>query len=446
MDQSAEDEPSTSETSAYELPDWADRLAASRRTLDSLRDPDSRARGLNAIVDVDASRVDETLIESAARRGSPLAGRIVAIKDMIDVAGIATRCGSDLCAGEPKSGDAEVVAELRRSGAIVGVKTTTHEFAYGPTGDVTNSGPVLNPHDDTRMAGGSSAGSAALLGEGSVDLALGTDTGGSGRTPAAFCGVYGLRPTSNSLSSVGVFPLSKSLDTVSPMAGSAEGLSDLWTALTGEMTEVPAASARLTIAELEGGQWSHLQPEVAEAIVTVRSRLAEMGHRMTRRELPETARTIELYDLVQGAEAAAVHSENMADHPELFQPEVRGRLESARKIPGWQYVNALEELTTMREHSDGVFGGADILLCATTPVAAPPVGARADFAAGRSTVREVALHHTIPFSVLGLPAVNIPVWGAGRPLPVGVQLISRSGNEGQLLALAEAVGDLRCAD
>ena len=111
-----------------EMMDGNSKLIASRRTLDSLRDPDSRARGLNAIVDVDASRVDETLIESAARRGSPLAGRIVAIKDMIDVAGIATRCGSDLCAGEPKSGDAEVVAELRRSGAIVGVKTTTHEF------------------------------------------------------------------------------------------------------------------------------------------------------------------------------------------------------------------------------------------------------------------------------------------------------------------------------
>ncbi|MCI4011187.1 amidase [Brevibacterium sp. ZH18] len=419
------------------------QLTASRRTLESLQDRRSGARRINAIVDVDESQIDEAQIETAARRGSSLAGRIVAIKDMIDVAGMPTRCGSDLGSDTPQTEDAEVVASLRRAGAIVGVKTATHEFAYGPTGDVTNRGPVLNPHDKTRMSGGSSAGSAALLGEGSVELALGTDTGGSGRTPAAFCGVYGLRPTSNSLSVDGVFPLAKSLDTVSPMARDAVGLSDLWAALTGEAIDVTVRSADLTIAELEGGQWSSLQSEVAEAVVTVRARLSELGHRLTRSELPETAQTIELYNLVQGAEAAAVHSENTADRPQLFQPEVRSRLESAREIAGWQYVNALEALISLREHSDDVFGDADILLCATSPVTAPLVGARSGFAAGRTSAREVALHHTIPFSVLGLPAVNIPVWSAGRPLPAGVQLVARAGAESHLLALAQALGDLR---
>lgn len=362
---------------------------------------------------------------------------------MIDVAGMPTRYGSDLGRDTPKRADAAVVSRLREAGAIVGVKTTTHEFAYGPTGDVTSSGPVLNPHDERRMSGGSSAGSAALLGEGSVDLALGTDTGGSGRVPAAFCGLYGLRPTSNSLSVDGVFPLSKSLDTVSLMARSAQGMNHLWGALTGEELNAAPGRGDLTIAELGGGQWSRLQPEVAEAVATVSARLAEMGHRLKRGELPETEQTIELYDLVQGTEAAAVHSQNMADHPERFQPEVRNRLDSALEIPGWQYVNALEKLNSLREHSDDVFGRADILLCSTSPVTAPLVGARSGFAADRTTVREVALHHTIPFSVLGLPAVNIPVWVTGRSMPAGVQLVARAGEDARLLALAEAIGNLR---
>lgn len=423
--------------------DGNSQLTASRQTLEYLQDGCSRARRINAVVEVDTSQIDEAAIETAAGRGSPLAGRIVAIKDMIDVAGIPTRYGSDLGSDNPQKDDADLVARLRRAGAIVGVKTATHEFAYGPTGDVTNSGPVLNPHDETRMSGGSSAGSAALLGEGSVDLALGTDTGGSGRTPAAFCGVYGLRPTSNSLSVDGVFPLSKSLDTVSPMASDATGLSELWTALTGERIDDSAASAELTIVELEGGQWSNLQPDVAEAVMTARTRLADMGHRLRGDELPETTQTLELYDLVQGAEAAAVHSKNMAGHPERFQPEVRGRLDGAREIPGWQYVNALEALISLREHSDDVFRGADILLCSTSPVTAPRVGARSGFAAGRNTAREVALHHTIPFSVLGLPAVNIPVWITGCSMPAGVQLVARAGEDARLLALAEAIGSLR---
>lgn len=424
-------------------PEWLERVTSSRKTLASLKSHQSRALRINAITDVGLDQIDDGKIEAAARRNSRIAGRIVAIKDMIDVANMPTRCGSDVVSDTVRAEDAEVVASLRRAGAVLGVKTVTHEFAYGPTGDVTNSGPVLNPHDETRMSGGSSAGSAALLGEGSVELALGTDTGGSGRVPAAFCGVYGLRPTWNSLSVEGVFPLAKSLDTVSPMARDAKGLSDLWTAITGETIDASAGSTDLNIAQVEGGQWSILQPEVDEAVVTVRARLAEMGHRLTRRELAETAQTIELYELVQGAEAAAVHSENMAGSPELFQPEVRSRLETAREIPGWQYVNALESLISLRKHSDDIFDGADILLCATTPVTAPLVGARSGFAAGRTAVREVALHHTIPFSVLGLPAVNIPVWIAGRSLPAGVQLVARAGEDARLLSLAEAIGELR---
>lgn len=425
-----------------------DRVRSARQTMTSFAAPGSRARQLNAIAAVDADQIDESVIDAAEANGSPIAGMIVGIKDMIDVAGMPTRYGSDLGTEAPKPDDAEVVAALRRAGGIVGVKTTTHEFAYGPTGDVTNTGPVLNPHDETRMAGGSSAGSAALLGDGSIDLALGTDTGGSGRTPAAFCGVYGLRPTSGALNSRGVFPLSKTLDTVSPMARTAEGLRGLWRVLADEPNiddsiVKDSIGGSLAIAELCGGQWSKLEPTVAAAVAAVRDRLIESGHHLSQAQADWTDWTQALYLQAQGHEAVAVHKRNLAERPEGYQPEVLSRLKGAQQVSDREYADALEEVTRMRSRPDEYFGDSDFLLCATTPVTAPPVGARSGFGAGRDTAREVALAHALPFSVLGVPAINVPVWLAGQPMPAGVQLVGRPGSENMLLKLAIEIGDLR---
>ena len=431
------------ESSARREPSLNDRIRSARQTLASFADSRSRARQLNAIAAVDIAQIDESLIAAAEANASPIAGQIVGIKDMIDVAGLPTRYGSNLGSDTPKADDAEVVAALRRAGGILGVKSTTHEFAYGPSGDVTNTGPVLNPHDETRMAGGSSAGSAALLGGGSIDLALGTDTGGSGRTPAAFCGVYGLRPTSGALNSRGVFPLSTTLDTVSPMARTAEGLANLWSVLTDETNLEGSVGSSLTVAELSGGQWSKLEPAVAAAVAAVRDRLIECGHRLYQAQADWTDWTQALYLQVQGPEAVAVHEKNLAERPESYQPEVLSRLKSAQQVSDREYADALEEVTQMRSRPDEYFGDADVLLCATTPVTAPLVGARSGFAAGRNTAREVALAHTLPFSVLGVPAINVPVWFAGQPMPAGVQLVGRPGTEKLLLTLAIEIGDLR---
>lgn len=437
------DEPNTGVGSSL-----SDRIGSVRQTMTSFPDSGSRARQLNAVVAVAADQIDESLIGAAETNGSPIAGKIVGIKDMIDVAGMSTRYGSDLGTDTAKPEDAEVVGVLRRAGGIVGVKTTTHEFAYGPTGDVTNTGPVLNPHDEARMAGGSSAGSAVLLGDGSIDLALGTDTGGSGRTPAAFCGVYGLRPTSGALNSRGVFPLSTTLDTVSPMARTADGLWDLWRVLTDE-TNVDdsivndSIGGPLTIAELRGGQWSNLASPVAVAVAAVRDRLIESGHHLSQAPAEWTDWTQALYLQVQGPEAVAVHRQNLAERPEGYQPEVLSRLKGAEKVSDREYADALEEVTRMRSRPDEYFGDADLLLCSTTPVTAPLVGARSGFGAGRNTAREIALAHTLPFSVLGVPAINVPVWLAGQPMPAGVQLVGRPGSENMLLTLAIEIGDLR---
>jgi aspartyl-tRNA(Asn)/glutamyl-tRNA(Gln) amidotransferase subunit A len=365
-----------------------------------------------------------------------LAGVCVGIKDVIDVEGLPTRCGSRLSSDEPCTADADVVAGLRSQGAVVLGKTTTHEYAYGPTGDVTATGPVRNPHDPARMSGGSSAGSAAALGAGIITAALGTDTGGSGRTPAGFCGVVGLRPTSGSVRLNGVFPLAPSLDVVSPMATDVFGVQTLWEAIRDVTAPgIPAAHKNLRIGRLDGGQWSRLEPAVLAGVERAAAALTALGHNIQGISGGWAAQTDELYQAIQGPEAAAIHHQRLVEDPEGFQPEVLERLRGAEKVAGWEYVRALNTMAGLRADLDRFFGDADVLLCATSPVTAPRIGQREGFAAGWKTVWEIALAFTAPFSVLGCPALSVPAGADEHGMPVGVQLVGRHGTEETLLTL-----------
>ena len=403
----------------------------------------ARAVELNAFVHTDAAQADPDLVARARQDGSPLAGQLVGIKDMIDVAGAPSRYGSAWGSDEPARADAPVVQALRRAGAVPAVKTQTHEYAYGPTGDVTSSGPVRNPHDPSLMSGGSSAGSAAAIGCGALDLALGTDTGGSGRTPAAFCGIYGLRPTYGATSIDRIFPLSPSLDTVSPMAASIEGIANLWGALIGEHRPARFGDRRLSIGQLAGAPWSRVADSVGAAVQDVASALAGMGHSVAGYEPSWTELTHRLYPAVQGPEAAALHADHLAQDPERYQPEVLARLRGAQEVRGWQYRLALQEMAALRADVTEAFGGHDVLLCATSPVTAPRIGQRDGFDAGWNTVWDVALAFTAPFSVLGVPALSVPIWKDGDAMPAGIQLVGRPGTEWQLIELAQQLGDRR---
>ena len=403
----------------------------------------ARAVELNAFVHIDAAQADPDQIARARQDGSPLAGRLVGIKDMIDVAGVPSRYGSAWGSDEPATADAPVVQALRQAGAIPAVKTQTHEYAYGPTGDVTSSGPVRNPHDPSRMSGGSSAGSAAAIGCGALELALGTDTGGSGRTPAAFCGIYGLRPTYGATSIDRIFPLAPSLDTVSPMAGTIQSMADLWGALTGERWPASSRDRPLSIGRLAGAPWSQVAGSVGAAVQDVAAALAALGHSVSGYEPSWTDLTHRLYPAVQGPEAAALHADHLMQDPDRYQPEVLARLRGAQEVRGWQYRLALQEMAELRADVAGAFGGHDVLLCATSPVTAPVIGQRDGFDAGWNTVWDVALAFTAPFSVLGVPALSVPVWKDGDAMPAGIQLVGRPGTEWQLIELAQQLGDLR---
>lgn len=403
----------------------------------------ARALELNAFASIDASQIDAGGISRAERMGSALAGRLVGIKDMIDVAGVPSRYGSAWGSDAPKTADAPVVHALRQAGAVPAVKTQTHEYAYGPTGDVTSTGPVRNPHNPTLMSGGSSAGSAAAIGCGALDLALGTDTGGSGRTPAAFCGIYGLRPTHGSTSIEGIFPLSPSLDTVSPMANSIQGIADLWGALSSEMPAPQPAVDSLSIGLLSGSPWSQVTDSVSSALEEVRAALSALGHTISSYEPSWTELTHQLYPRIQGPEAASIHADNLEQDPARYQPEVLARLCGAQEVPGWEYRRALQQMEALRADVPAAFGNHDLLLCATSPVTAPRIGQRVAFGAGWNTVWDVALAFTVPFSVLGVPALSIPVWKEEEPMPAGVQLVGRPGAEFQLIGVAQKLGEMR---
>ncbi|MDQ0380236.1 amidase [Amycolatopsis thermophila] len=338
---------------------------------------------------------------ATGRDRGPLHGIPIAIKDLIDVRGLPTTAGSRHFAGHVAERDADCVRRLRAAGAVVLGKTATHEIALGPTGDRAAAGPTRNPYEPGRMSGGSSSGSAAAVAAGVVPLALGTDTGGSIRIPAALCGVVGLKPTHGAVSPDGVLPLAPSLDTVGPLARTAADCRLLWTVLSG------------TTPSLESGRLVEVAPE----------------------EIPHAGELRAAYAVIQGSEAFAVHAERFRDAPELFGDEVRDRLRAGSEVRGWEYVRARDLRDRVRDDVRKLFQDNAFLILPTVPMTAPPVDART---CDLGDVRTALLSLTSPWSVLGLPALSIPAGLAGD-LPTGLQLVGPPGSEHRLLTLAETL-------
>jgi aspartyl-tRNA(Asn)/glutamyl-tRNA(Gln) amidotransferase subunit A len=403
---------------------------------------------VNAFVTVDrdgalaAAQSARDELAGGADRG-PLHGVPVAVKDLVDTAGLVTTMGSRHFAGNVPDADAEVVSRLRSAGAVIVGKTTTHEFAYGPTGDRAANGPCANPHDPRRMAGGSSAGSAAAVAAGLVPLAIGTDTGGSVRIPAALCGVAGIRPSPLRIPDRGVFALSWSLDSVGVLAGDAAGTAMGWAVLAGAAptkaaaTASPPAPGALRIGLADG--FDRLDPAVHSGLMALVDRLGQAGARLSNITVPDVEELRWLYRTIQSAEAVSIHYDRMTTAPQLFDPEVLQRLQAAAEIPARDYARALRRLGEVRATAGWLLDGVDVLLLPTVPVLAPPLGARdTDIGGGWTSPRDALLAHTSPFSTLGLPAISIPVPAPGA-LPVGVQLVGPPGDDESLLAVARTV-------
>ncbi|MGI8653006.1 MAG: amidase [Geodermatophilaceae bacterium] len=378
-----------------------------------------RAAGLNAVVYLDAeAALDSARLVARDRRGA-LAGIPILVKEVIEVAGLPFRCGSTLFADRIGQRDAEVVRRAGAEGAIVIGLAHSHEFAYGCTGTSNRAGPCHNPADPSRIAGGSSSGSAAAVAAGVVSLALGTDTSGSIRLPAALCGVVGVKPARGTLPLDGVFPLSTSLDQVGVITRSVADADYAVGVLAGLGTRADAqgSSPFPTVGVVANAEALDCAPDVWQAFDAALSAVFRAGAPMFDVQLPDWGAMIDAVTDTQGPEAAAAHAELFATQASLYQPDVRDKLWAAMQIPGWRYIWSRAHAVIARDEASASLASCDAVVLPTVPIVAP--GLHED----EIQIRDLLLRNTRPASLTGHAAISIPL-PTGGGLPVGLQVIA----------------------
>ncbi len=343
-------------------------------------------------------------------------GIVVAVKDLVDVAGMVTTAGAVILPNEAAAQDAPVVRRVRNEGCVVVGKTNLHEFAYGVTSVNPHYGAVRNPHDASRVAGGSSGGSAVAVAAGMCDWAIGSDTGGSIRIPASLCGVVGFKPELGSIETTGVIPLARSLDTLGPLARDVAGAARAFSMMSGQA--VPAASTSKPRLGIPAGWVSDLDDSTARAWELVSRGVPEVQF-MDRDLLYRTGLTILL------VEAAVYHRRWAATCPEKYGPDVLGHIHRGLEILAVDYEEARMTWPGLRAEAQHALRDLDALILPTTAIVAPPVEAGGE-------VREPLSRFTRPFNTTGQAVVSLraPVQG----LPVGIQVVARSN--GEALAVA----------
>jgi aspartyl-tRNA(Asn)/glutamyl-tRNA(Gln) amidotransferase subunit A len=401
---------------------------------------------LNAFITVTANRaleqarVAETEIVCGNWRG-PLHGIPVGLKDIIDTAGILTTAASNLYKHRIPIQDAEVVGRLDQAGAVILGKQNLHEFAYGGSSMISAYGEVHNPWNPEYIAGGSSGGSAAAVASGLGFGAIGTDTAGSIREPAALCGVVGLKPTYGRVSAQGVIPLSESLDHVGPIAGNVADVTVLFRALA-EGDGVPPedflglwdrSKISLRVGVPRASFYEGLHAEVMQAVETALIVITSLGA-----ELRDIALTPDNDRTVQAAESYAFHATNVAKSPELYQPETLRRIKTGENISPQDYQRKLADLRVEREKIRAIFETVDLIVTPTTPAPASKI---ADLQQNPDLLRPhelILLRNTRPFNVWGLPAISIPCGLTKAGLPIGLQIAGLPNREDLVLQFAYA--------
>lgn len=398
-----------------------DEVAGNSQQAEGLERALSRARLVadgGAYTSILASRA-----RSYARSGNPLLskgalnGFTFAVKDLVSVAGQPLRAGSAVRSGaDPEPCDAPIVRDLRRAGALLVGMTALHEFAFGVTGVNRYTGTPANPYDSERVPGGSSSGSAVAVAEGSARFAVGTDTGGSVRIPAALCGVVGFKPQHGSYPLTGIFPLAPTLDHVGVLARSVADIYAVHEALGHHAPQQAApASIGVSKAEIEA-----CETRVRERIDAVLQALVHRGScRIVEVEWPDPRSVFAASTAIMFSEASAVHRQNLEDDAEQYGPDVRQRLRTGSAIPATTYVDALYIRQRMSTLIKETLSQVDFFLGPTVGIVAPTIPEAQDPVVASRLVANTRLAN-----LTGVPALSLPVPGNG--LPVGLQLTAVS--------------------
>jgi AtzE family amidohydrolase len=382
----------------------------------------------------EASAVDAKL--AAGEEVGPLAGVPIAVKNLFDVQGLATRAGSKILRNAPPAReDAPILARLNRAGAVLLGALNMDEFAYGFVTENAHDGATRNPHDITRIAGGSSGGSAAAVAAGFAPLTLGSDTNGSIRLPAGLCGIFGLKPGYGRIDRTGTVPFVDSFDHLGPFARSAEDLALAYDLLQDEDRTLPMLHSplpKLRVADL--GDWFEegATPEILSAVAAVAAGLGGSQKAC----LPEASRARAAAFCITAFEGGQLHKQNLIDRPQDFDPATRPRLIAGALQPAEVIYQAQRFRAWFREQATKLFEKFDLLLAPATPVTAPLIGQKTMVLNGQEVPARPNLGiYTQPISFIGLPVVCVPVTGGGF-LPRGVQIIAAPGRERMALAAA----------
>jgi 1-carboxybiuret hydrolase len=431
----------------------SNNLSAEAVTMTALSQIERTDPALHCFTSVHRDRAlrDARSLDARIRRGEsggPLAGVPFGVKDLYDVAGTVTLAGSKILRDEPPaSADAVLVQRLRAAGAVLVGCQNMDEFAYGFTTENIHYGSTRNPHDHLRSAGGSSGGSAAAVAAGFVALSLGSDTNGSIRVPASFCGVFGLKPTYGRLPRTGTFPFVHDLDHLGPLARTVTDLAIAYDVMQGFDASDPACARRAnepTIPDLNQGadgvraavleDWFETGAS-DEALDAVR-RVAEALGPVRRMILPEAKRARAAAFCLTCVSGAALHRERLRTRPGDFDPVTRDRLYAGSLLPAVVLVQAQRLRRWFSARAAELFRQVDVLLAPATPDVAPLLGQKT-MSVGNE---QVALRpniglYTQPISFIGLPVVSVPLWTA-RGLPIGVQVIAPPWRESLALRVA----------
>jgi aspartyl-tRNA(Asn)/glutamyl-tRNA(Gln) amidotransferase subunit A len=393
----------------------------------------------------DAARTAADAADARAKAGitlGPLDGAIVGIKDLFDVAGEPTRAGSKVLADEakPAAADAPAIRRLRRAGCVIVAKTNMTEYAFSGVGMNPHYGTPGNPADRARVPGGSTSGGAVAVADGMCEIAIGTDTGGSTRIPAALCGIVGSKPSRQRVPTEGAFPLSFSLDSIGPMARTVADCALADTVMAGDEPETvaPATLAGLRVGALQGLVLSSVDATVGRRYPAVLDRLARAGVQVSDQKLTLIDAMVEVNSLggLAPPEAFMIHRDRIKRRGDDIDPNVRARIARGGDMSAADYVYSQRRRAELIHTMDAALADYDAFVWPTTPIVAPIMTEMED-AKVFSANNMLLLRNTNIVNFFDLCAISLPLPGDG--LPCGLMLVGRNGADGRLLQIAAAV-------